>query len=127
MNRPLLAALQVWQVYRLSGVGAVLPILPAVLGLLILLAVGLRMGQAGSRLPDTAGFQVPAPDVNRDDDRFWKGGLIYVNRDDPTIMVGARFGIGWAPNFGNPTACLLYAGIVAVAAGLVVVRAVAGM
>jgi len=26
------------------------------------------------------------PNVNRDDDRFWKGGLIYVNRDDPAIM-----------------------------------------
>jgi uncharacterized membrane protein len=26
---------------------------------------------------------------------FWKAGLIYLNRDDPAIMVGARFGVGW--------------------------------
>jgi Bacterial regulatory proteins, gntR family len=32
-----------------------------------------------------------------------------------------------APNFGNPVACLLYAGIVVVAAGLIVIRAVAGI
>ncbi len=31
--------------------------------------------------------------MNRDDDRFWKGGLIYVNRDDPAIMVANWFGV----------------------------------
>jgi uncharacterized membrane protein len=66
------------------------------------------------------------PQVNRDDDRFWKGGLIYINRDDPAIMVGNRFGIGWTPNLGNPKACLLYGGILAAIIALAVVRAVAG-
>jgi uncharacterized membrane protein len=64
--------------------------------------------------------------VNRDDDRFWKGGLIYVNRDDPAIMVGNRFGIGWTPNLGNPKARLLYGAILTVIVALIVVRAVAG-
>jgi len=66
------------------------------------------------------------PHVNRDDDRFWKGGLIYINRDDPAIMVGNRFGVGWTPNLANLKACLLYGGILAVIIALVVVRAVAG-
>jgi uncharacterized membrane protein len=121
----LLAALRDWQVYRLSGLGAALPFLPAAAGLLILAAVAVRMGQAGSRLPGGAG-QGPAPDVNRDDDRFWKGGLIYVNRDDPAIMVGTRFGVGWTPNLGNPRGGLLYGGIIAVVLALIVVRVVAG-
>jgi uncharacterized membrane protein len=120
----LLAALRTWQVYRLSGVGAALPVLPGVAGLVILVAVAVRTGQAGSRLPGAAGR--PGPDVNRDDDRFWKGGLIYVNRDDPAIMVGNRFGVGWTPNLGNPRAWLLYGGILAVIVVLVVVRVVAG-
>ncbi|MGB6582629.1 MAG: DUF5808 domain-containing protein [Streptosporangiaceae bacterium] len=64
--------------------------------------------------------------MNRDDDRFWKGGLIYINRDDPAIMVGNRFGVGWTPNLANLKACLLYGGILAVIIALVVVRAVAG-
>jgi uncharacterized membrane protein len=120
----LLAALRDWQVYRLSGIGVALPVLPAGAGLLILAAVAVRTGQAGSRL---AGPPGRAPrDVNRDDDRFWKGGLIYVNRDDPAIMVGNRFGVGWTPNLGNTRACLLYGGVIAVIVALVVVRAVAG-
>ena len=82
----LLAALRAWQVYRLSGIAAALPVLPGAVGLLILVVVAVRTGQAGSRLSGPAGRQSPVPQVNRDDDRFWKGGLIYVNRDDPAII-----------------------------------------
>ncbi|QNF30020.1 DUF1648 domain-containing protein [Metabacillus elymi] len=37
-----------------------------------------------------------------DDDSDWKGGLIYFNRQDPSIFVEKRFGVGWSLNFGNP-------------------------
>ncbi len=120
----LLAALRVWQVYRLSGIAAALPFLPGVAGLIVLVVVAVRTGQAGARLPGHAGRE--GAQVNRDDDRFWKGGLIYINRDDPAIMVGNRFGIGWTPNLGNPRAWLLYGGILAAIVALVVVRVVAG-
>jgi uncharacterized membrane protein len=75
----------------------------------------------------------PGPDcsslarTDRDDDRFWKAGLFYVNRDDPSVMVGNRFGIGWTFNFGNRTACLVFAGIIAAPAGLAAIMAAAGM
>ena len=39
--------------------------------------------------------------MNRDDDRFWKMGFIYFNRDDPALMVPKRFGIGYTINMGN--------------------------
>jgi uncharacterized membrane protein len=120
----LLAALRAWRVYRLSGIGAALPVLPAAAGLLVLVAVAVRTGQAGSRLPGPADRRSPV--VNRDDDRLWKGGLIYINRDDPAIMVGNRFGVGWTPNLGNPKGCLLYGGILAAIIALAVVRAVIG-
>lgn len=122
----LLAALRNWQVYRLSGIAAALPVVPGAGGLLILVAVAVRTGQAGSRLPGPVGRRTPVAQVNRDDDRFWKGGLIYINRDDPAIMVGNRFGVGWTPNLGNPKARLLYGGILAAIAALAVIRAVAG-
>jgi uncharacterized membrane protein len=40
--------------------------------------------------------------VNRDDDRFWKFGILYVNPDDPVVLVNKRFGIGRTLNFGHP-------------------------
>jgi uncharacterized membrane protein len=121
----LLAALRDWQVWRLAGAGAVAPLLPGAAGLLILAAVGVRLGQAGSRLPAPAGGG-PVTRADRDDDRFWKGGLIYVNRDDPAVMVASRFGLGWTPNLGNLRACLLYGAIAAAVVALIIIRVVAG-
>src|SRR6266700_4061668 len=61
---------------RTPGDDSVLPVLPAVGGVLILVAVALRMRQAGSRLPGTARGQGPVAGGSQDDDRFWKAGLI---------------------------------------------------
>jgi len=127
----LLSALQKWQVYKLSGIASALPLLPFVVGLLIFAVVAVRVGQGGTRLsrvgpvnilqarlsrvgagPSGRAGQGPQPRTDRDDDRFWKAGLIYVNRDDPAIMVGARFGVGWTFNFANPAAWLIIAGII---------------
>ena len=124
----LLVALRNWQVYQLSGIGSALPVLPFAVGLLILAAVAFRVGQGGSRLPGGGGGGYgPAPGVDRDDDRFWKAGLIYVNRDDPAIMIGARFGVGWTFNLANPMAWLILAGIVAAPAGLAIITTLAGL
>jgi len=79
------------------------------------------------RMLMTPGGRRPATETDRDDDRFWKAGLIYVNRDDPAVLVARRFGIGWTFNFGNRTAWLVLAAIVAAPAGLVAIAAAAGM
>jgi uncharacterized membrane protein len=71
------------------------------------------------------GYSGP-PRTDRDDDRFWKAGLFYVNRDDPSVMVGNRFGIGWTFNFGNRIACLIFAGIIAAPAGLAAIMFAVG-
>ena len=137
----LLAALHNWEVYRLSRVGSALPVLPFAAGLLILSVVSLRAGQGGFRLSGGgagAGYGAgarhgagagygPAAGTDRDDDRFWKAGLIYLNRDDPAIMVSARFGVGWTFNVANPMSWLIIAGIVAVPAGLAAISAAAGL
>ncbi|HEX6518489.1 MAG TPA: DUF5808 domain-containing protein [Streptosporangiaceae bacterium] len=123
----LLVALHDWQVYRLSGTGWILPVLPFAAGMLLLTAVTLRAGQGGWRLNGNVRSLVLATGTDRDDDRFWKAGLLYVNRDDPAIMVGARFGVGWTLNFGNPSAWLIIAGIVAAPTGLAMIGAAAGM
>jgi uncharacterized membrane protein len=123
----LLVALRNWQVYQPSGTGRALPLLPFAAGVLLLAAVALRAGQSGSRLNGNVRGLVMAAGTDRDDDRFWKAGLLYVNRDDPAIMVAARFGAGWTLNVANPAAWLIIAGIVAAPAGLAAIGAVAGM
>jgi len=123
----LLFALRDWQVYRLSGIGRVLPVLPVAVGMLLLAAVARRTGQGGWRLNGNVRGLVLATGTDRDDDRFWKAGLLYVNRDDPAIMVGSRLGAGWTLNLGNPAAWLIVAGIVAAITGLAIIEAAAGM
>jgi uncharacterized membrane protein len=123
----LLIALPDWQVYRLSGIGRALPVLPFAAGVVLLGVVAARTGQGGSRLNgNVRGLALPGR-TDRDDDRFWKAGLFYVNRDDPALLVGARFGVGWTLNFGNPVAWMLIAGTAAAWAGLVVTGVAAGI
>ena len=45
--------------------------------------------------------------LDADSDEYWKAGIFYVNKEDPSIMVEKRFGIGWTINFGNPVSWLL--------------------
>ncbi|WP_284036999.1 DUF1648 domain-containing protein [Neobacillus sp. 114] len=42
-----------------------------------------------------------------DEDKYWKGGLFYYNRNDPSVFVEKRFGIGYTLNFANPIGYLI--------------------
>lgn len=121
-----LTALQLWQLYHLHGARAALPLWPAAAGVLILIAVAMRAGR--NRIRPASG-QRPGRAVaaGPDDDRFWKAGLIYVNRADPAIVVTVRVGVGWTLNFGNPAAWLIIGAIIATVAGLTVIKIAAGM
>ncbi|MBO0869980.1 MAG: hypothetical protein J2P15_15580 [Micromonosporaceae bacterium] len=113
-----LAALRRWQIADLR---AGLVILPATLGLAGLLAVVVHAGRIRAR----AGTAAAGSD--RDDDRFWKAGLVYVNRDDPALMVNARVTFAWTPNLGNPRVWLIIAGVAASLAGLIAVTLTVGL
>lgn len=43
----------------------------------------------------------------RDEDRHWKGGLVYVNPGDPALFVPKRFGVGVTINIGHPGGILI--------------------
>jgi uncharacterized membrane protein len=122
----LLVALQLWQIYQLRGAGAILTVLPALAGLLILVTVAIRAGRRRIRLAAGDGPADPLA-AGRDDDRFWKAGLVYVNRADPALVVPARVGVGWTLNLGNRLAWLIIGGIAAIVGGLVLIRVVAGL
>jgi uncharacterized membrane protein len=53
----------------------------------------------------------PTTNVFRDDERYWYGGLLYSNPDDPALFVEKRYGLGWTLNFGHPQAKLFLIGV----------------
>jgi uncharacterized membrane protein len=57
--------------------------------------------------------------THREDDKYWRSGLFYVNGEDHALVVPRRFGLGWTLNFGNPTAVMILAGVLALI-GLVI-------
>ena len=60
------------------------------------LAVSLVYGQAGSRLLRR---MTASSALDYDDDERWHLGVFYVNREDPSVVVPRRFGVGWAMNW----------------------------
>ena len=52
----------------------------------------------------------PHPDY-RDNAQFWVGGVFYVNRNDPRLMVEKRSGLGLTFNFAHPISWWLLAGL----------------
>ncbi len=79
------------------------------------MALALRTGPGGARLGapnETA--------TDRTSDRHWTLGVIYINRDDPAVLVEQRFGVGWTLNLGNPRALLALGGLLALTAGFIV-------
>jgi len=62
-------------------------------------------GQGGA-LRESGSADAPLTD-GLADNTHWIWGLFYVDRDDPSIMVEVRFGIGYTLNYGNRTAVLI--------------------
>lgn len=99
-----------------SSLGAISMVYAAVItmvGTLVFVAlvtiISLVIGQSGARLfADTT----PAG-MARDDDEHWLLGTIYCNRNDPSIFVPKRFGIGWTSNIARWETWALVAGLVA--------------
>lgn len=103
------------------GAAAVIVVVAVVPILVGSAAIAVVYGQAGSRLfrrMEAAGVEgAPAGAVMpADDDEHWKLGIFYVNRDDASLFLPERFGVGWTLNLGRPAAWGVIAGCVAVVA-----------
>lgn len=97
-----------------AGIVIVVLCIPIVVGSIALSVV---YGQAGSRVFKR--MQGDAP-LLADDDEHWKLGLFYVNRDDASLFLPERFGIGWTMNFARPVAWAIIVGSVALTAAFIV-------
>jgi len=82
----------------------VLPILAAVVASVVVLARSNRERDKGE---EDTGL------THGDDDKYWRGGLFYINREDHALWLPRRFGLGWTLNFGNPRAVMLLASVAA--------------
>jgi uncharacterized membrane protein len=66
------------------------------------LIMSIKTGQGGSRVRIQNREGKLNNLIDRDDDKYWKlGNIIYINKDDPSLFVEKRFGIGWTMNFGR--------------------------
>jgi uncharacterized membrane protein len=78
-------------------------VLLLIFGFLLAIVLFLFLPAPGSRARGrvSADREVSGP-IFRDDDRYWYGGVIYSNPDDPDPVVPKRYGFGWTINFGHP-------------------------
>lgn len=70
------------------------------------LYIGLRYGQGGARWERQAAGAALTDGLA--DNRRWVLGIFYVNRDDPSILVEDRFGLGYTLNIGNRKAIAIF-------------------
>ncbi|WLV25020.1 DUF5808 domain-containing protein [Aciduricibacillus chroicocephali] len=88
-----------------------------ILGATIYLTI--TTGQGGSRIRIEGETASPdSPYVGRDEDKYWKFGLFYFNKNDPSIFVEKRFGIGWTNNWAHPISWLFIIIVIILAVGL---------
>jgi uncharacterized membrane protein len=95
-----------WGLLQVSSSLTSVIILAPLAGWLIVAPILLLGLRRNSHIPVQSGNH-----VNRDDDRFWKLGVIYFNRNDPALLVPKRFGIGRTLNLGHPVAWVILPGI----------------
>jgi uncharacterized membrane protein len=120
-----------WLMPDVQGVaagGAVLVVLLLVLTI-VLFVVRWRHLMRGDAALVAAESAARATVDTPDDDRFWKAGILYFNRDDPALFVQRRFGVGWTVNLGRPAGIVISIVVALLIVGLVsfvLVRSVTG-
>nr|WP_225895160.1 DUF1648 domain-containing protein [Clostridium botulinum] len=71
--------------------------------------LGVKVGQGGSNLKLNYKNDNKNNFINKDDDDHWiLGNTIYYNKEDPSLFIEKRFGIGWTINAGRPLGLIIY-------------------
>ncbi|MBS5451798.1 MAG: DUF1648 domain-containing protein [Coriobacteriia bacterium] len=98
-----------------AGIIMMVALVPVLVPLIV---VAIIYGQSGARVLSRMSSE--DSEMSCDEDRYWKLGLLYVNRDDESLFVPERFGVGWTVNFGRPAAWALLIGFLVVTVAFVV-------
>lgn len=70
---------------------------------IVITMIGYKIGQGGKNIK----INKKDEEIYRDDDKNWILGNFYYNRNDPSIFVEKRIGIGWDVNLGNPIGMII--------------------
>lgn len=112
----LLGFLQLTIIHEEIGNSLLLLIAPILFLIVILVGTAIyafKVGQGGTRIQLDIEDQSPQGITDIDEDSHWKAGVFYVNKNDPSIFVEKRFGVGWTINFGNPIGYFILLGPIA--------------
>lgn len=116
-------ALRLWEMLPPSPVATVAILAPLAAAAVAAVVLEIRVGAGGHRLP--GGEPEDTGLVQRDDDRYWYlAGFVYINRNDPAILVHQRAGgFQWTVNLGHPVgwgtaALLVFVAIVSIGAAV---------
>lgn len=85
------------------------------------IVLSITTGQGGSRMKMSTGKSGKV--IDRDDDRYWKLGMFYFNKNDPSIFLEKRFGIGWTNNWAHPLSWVI---IIVIIGGAIAIPALLG-
>lgn len=97
-----------WSAWVIIGFSAL-----SVIGCILL---SITTGQGGSRVKFKDHADGTTGKIDRDDDRYWKLGMFYFNRNDPSIFLEKRFGVGWTNNWAHPLSWIFLIVILGLAA-----------
>ncbi|MEM0140213.1 MAG: DUF1648 domain-containing protein [Ferroplasma sp.] len=125
----LLSSLEMWDVIHPGTATIIILIIPILILLVAIIPFFYMTGQLGSNLKiGTAnkseinqGKSINGQPKIRDDDKYWRAGVIYVNSNDNRILVPKRFGEGYTLNFGNKVSIILFSLIIAIAAIILII------
>lgn len=101
------------------------PLFWLIIGVLLLVAVLVQFlptQRSRSKAGSSADRHLPGS-VFRDDDRYWVGGFLYNNPDDPDLFVPKRYGLGWTMNIGQPRGKLMMIGMLLLPLVLIILKA----
>ncbi len=75
--------------------------------------LGVKVGQGGSNLKLNYKNDNKNNFINKDDDDHWiLGNTVYYNKEDPSLFIEKRFGIGWTINAGRPLGLIIYISLI---------------
>ncbi|RSN60481.1 hypothetical protein DMH01_14290 [Amycolatopsis sp. WAC 04182] len=107
----LVLSLQLWEVIETTVPTTIVGYLPLLAAFIAWIVFSVRAGDAGHRLSPT-GDEPETRYEQRDDDRHWHAaGMVYLNRNDPALLVHRRVGTYWTLNLGHPIAWVVLAAV----------------
>ncbi|MBU5455301.1 DUF1648 domain-containing protein [Caproiciproducens sp. MSJ-32] len=114
-----LCTIYAWNINIISGV--LLSII--FVTLIIFSIVSYKIGQGGKNIKVSNNEK----EIYRDDDKYWILGNFYYNKNDPSIFIEKRIGIGWDVNLGNPIGMAIMVAPLLIIFILIIVMAILGI